>query len=110
MRFDHIAQQVPNIDQAIAWWQELIPDTEVLYQDETWGLIRAGEVKLAFVMSAQHPEHLAWQVSEEELERLAQLHQREIVTRRDNSRSFYIEAPGDSSVELISYPSTDLRP
>ncbi len=31
-------------------------------------------MKLAFVMAAQHPNHLAFKVSGEELDRLASLH------------------------------------
>ena len=52
----------------------------------------------------QHPHHLAFKVSGEELERLAAEHGAEIAVHRDDSRSFYLEAPGDARVEVIAYP------
>lgn len=105
MEFDHVAQQVPDIDEAIAWWQSTVPGVEVLHQDTTWGLISAGGAKLAFVMADQHPNHLAWRVSADELERLAGEHGGlEIAPHRDGTRSFYLEAPGGTGVEIIAYP------
>jgi hypothetical protein len=106
MRFDHAAQQVPDIGAAIAWWREMLPDTTVLYEDATWGLIEAGGVKLAFVTADQHPDHLAWRVSEAELEELAAARGLEIHPHRDGSRSFYVQAPGGQAVEVIAYPPT----
>jgi catechol 2,3-dioxygenase-like lactoylglutathione lyase family enzyme len=104
MRFDHIAHQVPDIDAAIGWWRGMLPDTEVLFQDETWGLIEAGGVKIAFVTAEQHPDHVAWRVSDEELEALAARHQMAIHPHRDGTRSFYLEAPGGQAIEVIAYP------
>jgi len=107
LTFDHIAQQVPDIAQAVAWYQDLVPDTRILYQDATWALIDAAGAKLAFVMSEQHPNHLAWRVSNEHLEHMAKKHGQEIKPHRDGTRSFYLEAPGDKSIEIISYPQGD---
>ena len=104
MEFDHIAQQVPDIAEAVTWWQRTIPGTRVLFQDETWGLVEADGVKLAFVMVDQHPGHLAWRVSEEELERLAGEHGAAISPHRDGTRSFYLQGPGGQAVEIIAYP------
>lgn len=104
MQFDHAAQQVPDIAEAIAWWQQTIPGATVLYQDDSWGLVEAGGAKLAFVLADQHPNHLAWKVSTEELERLAGEHGRDISPHRDGTRSFYLEAPGGTGVEIIAYP------
>ena len=104
MEFDHIAQQVPDIAEAVTWWQRTIPGTRVLFQDETWGLVEADGVKLAFVMADQHPGHLAWRVSEEELERLAGEHGAAISPHRDGTRSFYLQGPGGQAVEIIAYP------
>ena len=104
MRFDHAAQQVPDIGAAIAWWRAMLPETTVLYEDATWGLIEAGGVKLAFVTADQHPDHLAWRVDADELEALAAEHGREIAPHRDGTRSFYVQAPGGQNVEIIAYP------
>ena len=107
MEFDHVAQQVPDVGAAIAWWRATVPDVEVLHEDATWGLISAGGAKLAFVMADQHPNHLAWRVSASELERLAAEHGgRAIHPHRDGTRSFYLEAPGGTGVEIIAYPDS----
>jgi catechol 2,3-dioxygenase-like lactoylglutathione lyase family enzyme len=105
MRFDHVAQQVPDIAEAIAWWKRIVPGTEVLFEDDSWGLIDAGGTKLAFVMADQHPNHLAWRVDDAELERLAAEHGAEVSPHRDGTRSFYLEAPGGQSIEVIAYPA-----
>ena len=104
MRFDHAAQQVPDIGAAIAWWRDTVPGVEVLHQDPTWGLIEAGGVKLAFVLSDEHPGHLAWRVDEAELERLAAASGHAIAGHRDGTRSFYVEGPGGQAIEIIAYP------
>lgn len=100
-RFDHVAQQVPDIAGAVEWYQRMLPGVQVLYQDGTWALIEAGGVKLAFVVRDQHPGHLAWRVDAAELERLAREHGRTIKPHRDGTRSFYLEAPGGQSIEII---------
>ncbi len=104
MQFDHVAQQVPDIAAALEWWSGVVPGARVLYADETWGLLEAGGAKLAFVMAAEHPNHLAFKVSGEELERLAGVHSVQVSGHRDGSRSFYLDAPGGQGVEIIAYP------
>jgi hypothetical protein len=42
-------------------------------------------------------------VSEEELQRLAEQHGKEIKPHRDGTKSFYLDAPGGQSLEIISY-------
>jgi catechol 2,3-dioxygenase-like lactoylglutathione lyase family enzyme len=104
VRFDHVAQQVPDIAAALDWWSRLVPGARVLYADDTWGLLEAGGAKLAFVMADGHPNHLAFKVSGEELDRLAAEHGASVSGHRDGSRSFYLDAPGGSGVEVIAYP------
>ena len=103
MQFDHVAQQVPDVAAALAWWQQAVAGAQVLYSDETWGLLAAGGARLAFVVADQHPDHLAFRVSAQELERLAAEHDGVIDSHRDGSRSFYLQAPGDHQVEVIAY-------
>jgi catechol 2,3-dioxygenase-like lactoylglutathione lyase family enzyme len=104
MRFDHVAQQVPDIAAALAWWSALVPGARVLYADDTWALLEAGGAKLAFVMADQHPNHLAFAVSGAQLEHLAVEHGVAVSGHRDGSRSFYLDAPGGAGVEVIAYP------
>ena len=100
-QFDHVAQQVPDIAEAVAWYEKTLPGTRVLYRDATWALLEAGGVRIAFVVKDQHPGHLAWRVDDATLERLAQEHNKEIKPHRDRTRSFYLEAPGGQSIEII---------
>jgi hypothetical protein len=104
VQFDHVAQQVPDVAAALAWWQRTVPGAIVLHADETWGLLEAGGAKLAFVVAEQHPDHVAYKVAAPELERLADAHGTVIAAHRDGSRSFYLDAPGDHRVEVIAYP------
>jgi hypothetical protein len=104
VNFDHVAQQVPDIGEALAWWQRMVPGATVLYADDTWGLIEAGGARLAFVTPHEHPDHLAFKVSDEELDRLAVERGAAIAVHRDGSRSFYVEAPGENRVEVVAYP------
>jgi catechol 2,3-dioxygenase-like lactoylglutathione lyase family enzyme len=99
--FDHVAQVVPDIAEAVAWYLQLLPGARALYQDESWAFVEANGTKLAFVKQDQHPQHLAWRVDDAELERLAEQHGKEIKTHRDQTRSFYLEAPGGAWVEII---------
>ncbi len=106
-QFDHVAQQVPDIAEAVAWYEKTLPGARVLYQDETWALLEAGGVRIAFVVKDQHPGHLAWRVDDATLERLAQEHGQEIKPHRDRTRSFYLEAPGGQSIEIISVDGSE---
>ncbi len=105
MIFDHVAQQVEDVAAAVAWYCQTIPGTRVLYQDATWAFIEAAGTKVAFIRQGDHPDHVAWRVSEPELEQLAATHNRPIRTHRDRTRSFYLAAPGDRWVEFIAYPA-----
>jgi len=109
MEFDHIARQVPDIAGAVDWYRQWIPSTEVLYQDPTWALIEADGVRLAFVTASQHPDHLAWRVSNAELDQMAAARGTTISVHRDASRSFYMDGPGDTVIEIVAYPN-DVRP
>jgi hypothetical protein len=103
VNFDHVAQQVPDVGEALDWWQRMVPGARVLYADETWGLLEAGGARLAFVSPREHPDHLAFKVSGDELERLAAEHAVGIAVHRDGSRSFYLDAPGGKGLEVIAY-------
>lgn len=105
--FDHVAQIVPNIAEAVAFYTDLIPGSKVLYQDATWAFVEAGGARLAFVVKDQHPNHLAWRVSAQELERQAALRGKEIATHRDGTRSFYLSGPGGQAIEIITFDGAD---
>ncbi|MEP6754614.1 MAG: VOC family protein [Chthonomonadales bacterium] len=101
-KFDHAAQVVPEIAEAVDWYKQVIGEVTVLFQDTTWAFIDAGGARLAFVVKDQHPNHLAWRVSGAKLEEMAVSYNKEIKTHRDKTRSFYLESPGGGAVEIIS--------
>jgi hypothetical protein len=105
VQFDHVAQQVPDIAEAVEWQQRTVPGTTVVYQDPTWALVESAGLRMAFVLPEQHPAHLAFRVDSEELERLAAEHGVEIATHRDATRSIYLEGPGSLQTEIITYPA-----
>lgn len=104
MRFDHVAQQVPDIGEAVAWQLQAVPGSQVLHQDPSWALVESAGVKLAFVLPDEHPSHIAYRVDDDELERLAARHGATIAVHRDATRSFYLQGPGALQTEVISYP------
>jgi catechol 2,3-dioxygenase-like lactoylglutathione lyase family enzyme len=104
VQFDHVALQVPDVAAALAWWRRTVPAATVIYEDATWGLLEAGGARVAFVTAEEHPDHVAYKVSGDELDRLAADHGVAIDPHRDGSRSFYLDAPGGHRVEIIAYP------
>ncbi len=104
LQFDHVAQQVPDVADAVAWYSRTVPGCEVLYQDDSWAFLAVNGTKLALIQNQKHPAHVAWRVSEADLERLAAEHGVEVRTHRDGTRSFYLRAPGDNWIEMIAYP------
>src|SRR3954454_21249303 len=99
MQFDHIALKTKDIAAAIAWYQGQFPDAKVLHQDPTWGFMEVNGVKIAFVLPGHHPPHLAFRISDEELERRAKELNRKILPHRDGTRSFYPHDADDNVLE-----------
>lgn len=104
MRFDHIAQQVPDIAAAVEWQRDLVDDTRVIHQDDTWALVESGGARIAFVLPEQHPGHIAYRVSNARLERMAAERGVTVATHRDASRSIYLAGPGSLHAEIVAYP------
>lgn len=105
MIFDHIAQQVPDIAEAVAWQTANVPGSTVLYQDDSWALVEAGGLKTAYVLPGQHPSHVAYRVDDRTLDALAAERGAAVATHRDATRSIYIEGPGTVCLEIIAYPA-----
>jgi catechol 2,3-dioxygenase-like lactoylglutathione lyase family enzyme len=104
MQFDHVAHVVPDVPAALDWWRRAVPGARVIYADDSWGLLEAGGARMAFVTEGEHPQHDAFKVSGAELARRAAEHGAAIALHRDGSRSFYLTAPGEGSLEVIAYP------
>ena len=105
LEFDHIALSVPNIGEAVTFYQRSFPQSKILYQDDTWAFVQVDSLKIAFVLEEQHPPHMAFRVdSEQELVQLADNAKAAISIHRDGSQSFYENDPGRNVIEVIYYP------
>lgn len=91
---DHVAIAVPDVGAAVAWYRERFR-CSVDYQDETWALLRFGNVKLAFVVPEQHPPHIGIVTP------AAEAHG-PLSTHRDGTRSVYVEDVAGNQVELLA--------
>lgn len=95
---DHIAVVSTDIRQSVIWHEEQL-DASLLYEDETWALVRLSDgTKVAFVSEGQHPPHVGLRSSAPEPSGLVQ--------HRDGSRSTYCRDPHSGAVyEWIWYPA-----
>jgi catechol-2,3-dioxygenase len=93
---DHIAVTAKNIKNTTQWYLEHF-GCSVLYEDETWALIKFGNLKLALVNQNQHPPHFAIRSDTPE-------DYGHPVTHRDGSESVYITDPDGNAIEMIRYP------
>ena len=92
---DHIALQVDNIKESVAWYV-VNYDCMILHCDDTWAFLQFDNIKLALVVEDQHPYHIAFSVDEIEWED-------HIMEHRDGSVSKYIEDPSGNKIEIIKY-------
>lgn len=105
MRVDHIAIPATDIPATARWYEEHFA-AEVLYQDDSWAFLKVGGTKLALVKPEQHPGHIAFSVTPQELEAKARQHNQPIATHRDGTRGIYIHDPAGNSIEFICYPKS----
>lgn len=103
MRLDHVAVCSADIEKSVEWYQQQF-GASVLYQDKTWAFLQVGGNKLALVTPGQHPPHLAFSVTEEQLAEASQKAGIPIDKHRDGTRGIYVRDPDGNAVELISYP------
>ena len=74
-------------------------DIEIVYQDDTWAMVKIAGTKLAFVLPGQHPTHFAIQSELSEFP----CDDDEIKQHRDNSSYFYLKDPYGNAIEWINY-------
>ena len=92
-RVDHVALVVKNLDETVKWYLSHF-NARLIYQDDTWAMVEFANVKLAFVVSHQHPAHIAF--SSDKAESYGKLNQ-----HRDGSLSCYAKDPSGNMVEFI---------
>lgn len=101
MTFDHVALISKNIIKSIEWYKEKWA-AEVLYQDETWALIKVGAFKIAFVSPHQHPAHICFEVNKDFISE--KLSEETFKSHRDGSSSCYIRDPDGNFLEFLFWP------
>jgi hypothetical protein len=89
----HIAIEVGNIQQAIDWYQKQLK-CAVVYQDDSWGLLKFANASIALVLPGDHPPHIGIPCAHPEQYGTVKDH-------RDGTVSAYIEDPFGNCVEMI---------
>ena len=89
---DHVAVPVLNIRKGITYYRKNFK-CEVLYEDESWALLKFENTNLALVLPFEHPQHFA--VIDDELEGGD--------THRDGSRFTYVHDHQGNMIERITY-------
>jgi catechol 2,3-dioxygenase-like lactoylglutathione lyase family enzyme len=97
-RIDHFAISVDEIDNAVAWYTQRFR-SRVVYQDATWALLEFANVKLALVVTDQHPPHIGFTSTDAAKYGKLEHH-------RDGIRSVYISDPWGNSIELLEEVSS----
>ena len=103
MKIDHIAILSTDIDRSVKWYSNRLPDSKVLYQDETWGMIEKDNFKIAFVLERHHPPHIAFCIDDLPEEDLEKFKNKGFKKHRDKSSSFYERDPDGNFIEIIKY-------
>ena len=98
-RLHHVAVEAEDIPTAVDWYQEHF-SCEIGYQDETWALLKFGNVSLALVTPGQHPPHLGFVHPD-----AASFG--ELKPHRDGTESLYLADPHGNAVELLSTKGID---
>ena len=62
-KIDHIAIQVNNIKESVAWYHDNY-DCTIIHSDDTWAFLQFDIIKLALVTEDEHPYHIAFEVDE----------------------------------------------
>lgn len=92
-RLHHVAIVVSDIAQAVAWYRDSLAP-QVIYQDESWAMLRFANIDLALVLPGKPPPHLA-------VERADAAAYGALTRHRDGSESVYIKDPFDNVIEVM---------
>jgi extradiol dioxygenase family protein len=96
-KIHHLAITVNNITDGVKYYTDNF-QIEVLHQDETWGFLQFGNIKLALVLPGNHPPHIAFLKDDAEKYGPLKLH-------RDGTSSIYLKDPFDNYIEYLKDPN-----
>ena len=91
---DHVALSARDIAESVAWYTRTFR-CRVAYQDATWALLDFGNLKIALVVEAEHPPHVA-------LNRADAGSFGTLTTHRDGTRSTYVKDPSGNAIEIMA--------
>ena len=100
MKFDHVAVKSLDISRSVEWYVKNL-SAEVLYQDETWGLVRAHDVKIAFVNPEQHAPHICFEIDDPTKDEMMKT--KKFKLHRDGSTSCYTSDPDGNCIEFLKW-------
>lgn len=92
-RLHHVALTVPDIKQAVNWYREQF-DVLTIHEDQTWAMLRFGNIDLALVSPGQHPPHIA--IERPNAETFGTL-----TRHRDGTASVYVHDPFGNVIEVM---------
>ena len=97
MNFHHIAVTSTNIDRTVSWYKSNF-DTKIIYQDESWALVKISELMLAFVNPDQHNPHFCFSIKDRS--KFSQFG-KNIKKHRDGTEYCYINDPDMNTIEIL---------
>ncbi|WP_116964166.1 VOC family protein [Fastidiosibacter lacustris] len=92
-KIDHVAIVVEDLDTTVQWYLAHFK-AKLIYQDKTWAMLEFANIKLAFVISNEHPAHIAF--ISKDAKRYGKLKR-----HRDDTYSCYIKDPSGNVVEIV---------
>ena len=98
MNLDHVAINVNNLKDSVAWYVANL-QAKIKYVDDTWALLEIGNTKLALTIPEQHPPHIAFEVKA-----ISDFPAGNISYHRDGSAYLYVQDPNNNVIEYICWP------
>ncbi len=89
----HAALRVKDVKQTVEWYTQRF-HCNVEYQDATWAMLAFENVRLAFVLTEQHPPHIAI-LGDPGVFGEPKIH-------RDGTSSVYLKDPNNNDVEVLA--------
>ena len=100
LKFDHIALSSCDITRSVGWYVRHL-NAEVLYQDDTWAVVKVGSLKIAFVIPSKHPAHFCFELSGYDNHELTE--GKKFKSHRDGSSSVYVRDPDGNFIEFLKW-------
>lgn len=100
MKFDHVAVKSSDINRSVDWYVENL-SAEVIYQDTTWALVKAYDLRIAFVKPEQHAPHICFEIDEETKNAMSKT--KKFKAHRDGSTSCYRSDPDGNCIEFLKW-------